>query len=33
VRSFDPALDASTFDEYVTFAGGEPLTYSSGYPI
>jgi hypothetical protein len=33
VRSFDPALDSSTFDEFVTFAGGEAITYSSGYPI
>jgi hypothetical protein len=33
VRSFDPALDPSTFDEFVTLAGGEAITYSSGYPI
>jgi len=32
VRSFDPALDPSTFDEFVTFAGGEAITYSSGDP-
>jgi hypothetical protein len=33
VRSFDPALDATTFDEFVTPAGGETITYYSDDPI
>jgi hypothetical protein len=33
VRSFDPALDATTFDEFVTPAGGETITYYSDDPL
>jgi hypothetical protein len=32
VRSFDPALDPSTFNEFVTLAGGETITYQSADP-
>ena len=28
VVAFNPALDPSTFDEFVTLAGGETLTYT-----
>jgi hypothetical protein len=32
MRSFDPALDPSTFNEFVTLAGVETITYQSADP-